>query len=91
MQTGGSDQRVLPQPGAFKDDHLVGAVMINRIEQGGVLRALIENRVPIRLPAEVLMAPGFNFSKLLRCIRSRTRTVERKTKCQWQADAKEAP
>lgn len=47
------------------DDILVGAVMINRIEQGGVLRSLIENRVPIRLPPEALIAPGFNFGQLL--------------------------
>ena len=49
----------------FKDDRLVGAVLINRIEQGGVLRSLIENRVPIRLPPEELIAPRFNFSHLL--------------------------
>ena len=34
----------------FREDLLVGAVLINRIDQGGVLRALIENRVPISLP-----------------------------------------
>jgi nitrite reductase (NADH) large subunit len=39
--------------------------MINCIEQGGVLRALIENRTPIRLPPEALVAPGFNFGQLL--------------------------
>jgi NAD(P)H-nitrite reductase large subunit len=44
---------------------LVGVVVVNRIEQGGVLRALIENRVPIRLPPEALAAPDFNFAKLL--------------------------
>jgi nitrite reductase (NADH) large subunit len=49
----------------FRGDLLVGAVLINRIEQGGVLRALIENRVSIRVPDGALMAPGFNFSKLL--------------------------
>ena len=46
-------------------DILVGAVMINHIEQGGVLRSLIENRVPLRLPPELLLAPGFNFGRLL--------------------------
>ncbi len=50
----------------LKDNLLVGAVMINRIEQGGVLRSLIENRIPIRLPPEALVTPGFNFSQLLR-------------------------
>ena len=49
----------------LKNDVLVGAVMINRIEQGGVLRALIENRIPIRLPPGRLMTPGFNFGQLL--------------------------
>jgi NAD(P)H-nitrite reductase large subunit len=49
----------------FEEDRLVGAVMINGIEQGGVLRALIENRVPIRLPPERLLRPGFNFGQLL--------------------------
>jgi hypothetical protein len=39
--------------------------MINRIEQGGVLRSLIENRIPIRLPPESLIAPGLNFGRLL--------------------------
>ena len=64
VQTGGKDQGYYRSL-VFRDDHLVGAVLINRIEQGGVLRALIENRVPIRIPDGVLMAPGFNFSKLL--------------------------
>ncbi len=50
----------------FKEDFLVGAVMINQIEQGGVLRALIENRTPIGVPPETLIAPGFNFGRLLR-------------------------
>lgn len=45
---------------------LVGAVMVNRIEQGGVLRALIENRIPIHLPPETLARPDFNFGKLMR-------------------------
>lgn len=50
----------------FRDEILVGAVLINRIEQGGVLRALIENRIPVRVPENILMSPGFNFSKLLK-------------------------
>ena len=65
MQTGGKDQGYYRRL-VFREEILVGAVLINRIEQGGVLRALIENRVPIRVPEGVLTAPGFNFSKLLR-------------------------
>ena len=49
----------------FKDARLVGAVLIGRIEQGGVLRALIESRRPIDLPDGKLMQPEFNFGKLL--------------------------
>ena len=49
----------------FRDEILVGAVLINKIEQGGILRALIENRVPVRVSDALLMSPGFNFSKLL--------------------------
>jgi nitrite reductase (NADH) large subunit len=64
VQSGGRDQGHYRRL-VFRDDILVGAVLINRIEQGGVLRALIENRVPIRVPEGVLMAPGFNFGKLL--------------------------
>jgi NAD(P)H-nitrite reductase large subunit len=49
----------------IKGDVLVGAVLINRIEQGGVLRALIANQVPLRVPASDLMSTGFNFRTLL--------------------------
>ena len=61
---GGGDQGYYRRL-VFRDKILVGAVLINRIEQGGIIRALIENRVPVQVPDEVLMAPGFNFSKLL--------------------------
>ena len=47
------------------EDGLVGAGLINRIEQGGILRAMIESRMPVRCSEEILMSPGFNFSKLL--------------------------
>lgn len=49
----------------IRENRLVGAVMIGFIEQGGVLRALIENRVPLRLPPGMLLKPGFNFGQLL--------------------------
>lgn len=65
VSTGGEDQGYYRSL-VFRDDILVGAVLINRIEQGGVLRALIENRIPVRMPENILMSPGFNFSKLLK-------------------------
>lgn len=49
----------------LRNNHLVGAVMINDVEQGGILRALIENRVPLRLPATQLIRRNFNFGQLL--------------------------
>ena len=64
LQTGGAARKFYRRL-VLKDDLLVGAVMINRIEQGGVLRSLIENRIPIRLSPKTLMTPGFNFGRLL--------------------------
>ena len=49
----------------LKKNRLVGAVLIGDIEQGGILRALIENRTPLRIPAEKLIRRGFNFGQLL--------------------------
>ncbi len=49
----------------FRDDLLIGAVLINGIEQGGVIRALIANRIPIACNPWELASPGFNFSTLL--------------------------
>jgi nitrite reductase (NADH) large subunit len=49
----------------FRGDILVGAVLINQIEQGGMLRAMIENRVSVRIPRRYLMSLDFNYSRLL--------------------------
>lgn len=49
----------------FHGDILAGAVLINQIEQGGMLRAMIENRVPVRIPRSCLMSLDFNYSQLL--------------------------
>jgi nitrite reductase (NADH) large subunit len=49
----------------FRGDILVGAVLINQIEQGGMLRAMIENRVSVRIPGRYLMSLDFNYSRLL--------------------------
>lgn len=65
VSTGGENQGYYRSL-VFRDEILVGAVLINRIEQGGVLRALIENRIPVRVSDNILMSPGFNFSKLLK-------------------------
>jgi len=49
----------------FREETLVGAILVNRIEQGGVLRALIENQIPVSVPASALLSPHFDFSRLL--------------------------
>jgi len=49
----------------FKGDRLVGMVLVNAIEQGGVLMALIQSATPVRLPREALLEPGFNFRQLM--------------------------
>jgi NAD(P)H-nitrite reductase large subunit len=65
VSTGGENQGYYRSL-IFREEILVGAVLINGIEQGGVLRALIENRTPVRVPEKILMSPNFNFSKLLK-------------------------
>lgn len=49
----------------FRGDRLVGIVMVNAIEQGGVLMALIQSETPIKLPREALLKPSFNFKQLM--------------------------
>ncbi len=63
IRNGGTDQGYYRNL-MFQDDILVGAVLINGIEQGGTLRALIENQIPVRVPRASLAAPGFNFKRL---------------------------
>ncbi|SLM28830.1 Pyridine nucleotide-disulfide oxidoreductase [Desulfamplus magnetovallimortis] len=48
----------------FKDNLLVGAVLVNHIEQGGIIRALIENKVPVTVSPETMLSLHFNFAKL---------------------------
>lgn len=48
----------------LRGDVLVGATLINAIEQGGLLRALIEMGQPLQVPAEALMATNFSFARL---------------------------
>ncbi len=45
----------------FRGDRLVGMSLVNAIEQGGVLTALIQNRIPVAGSRERLLEPGFNY------------------------------
>jgi NAD(P)H-nitrite reductase large subunit len=49
----------------FQGNTLVGMVLVNDIEQGGVLLSLIQNRIPVNIPRQNLLDRGFNFSRLL--------------------------
>lgn len=64
VQSGGPTSNIYRRL-AIKENRLVGAVFINEIEQGGILRALIENRVPLRLPATRMVRRGFNFGQVV--------------------------
>ena len=49
----------------FRDNVLVGAVLINNIEQGGLFLALIQNETPLLISRRKLIEPGFNFRQLM--------------------------
>ena len=48
----------------LKGDTLVGMVMVNRIEQGGVLLALIQRGLPLARDPRRLLEPDFNLATL---------------------------
>ena len=49
----------------FREDRLAGMVMVNGIEQGGVLMSLIQSETPVKAPREALLKPNFNFKQLI--------------------------
>ena len=57
----GRDYRKL----VMRGDRLVGAVLINRVEQGGVILSLINRQEPLAVDPEMLLEPSFNFATLL--------------------------
>ena len=48
----------------FREEKLVGFVLVNAIEQGGVMLSLIRRQMPIHVPRERLLAADFNWSTL---------------------------
>ncbi|MFP3998381.1 MAG: NAD(P)/FAD-dependent oxidoreductase [Desulfobacterales bacterium] len=50
----------------FEGDILVGFVMVNRVEQGGVLLSFVQSRMPVDIPERCLLDPDFNISRLMR-------------------------
>ena len=60
-----SPRRKIYRKLVFQGDMLVGLVMVNDIEQGGVLLSAIQSRTPLRIPRETLTDPGLNYGRLL--------------------------
>lgn len=50
----------------FDGDRLAGMVMVNDIEQGGVLLSLMNSETPVTVSREALASPKFNYKQLLR-------------------------
>ncbi|HSO18925.1 MAG TPA: FAD-dependent oxidoreductase, partial [Desulfosarcina sp.] len=49
----------------FREDRLVGMVMVGDIEQGGLLMNLIQSLRPVTGDREALMARSFNYARLM--------------------------
>jgi len=49
----------------FKEEFLVGAALVGKVEQGGVLMNAIAARLPVDKERELLLEPGFNYASLL--------------------------
>lgn len=49
----------------FQGESLVGMVMVNGIEQGGMLLAAMQSRATLNVPREMLLEPGLNYGRLL--------------------------
>jgi NAD(P)H-nitrite reductase large subunit len=64
--TSGDPRRCTYRKLVFRGDCLVGVVMVNDIEQGGVLTALAHQAVRIRHDHRSLLRPGFHYGQLLR-------------------------
>jgi NADPH-dependent 2,4-dienoyl-CoA reductase/sulfur reductase-like enzyme len=49
----------------FRNNRLAGAMLVNDIEQGGLLRALIAQEIPITIDKTRLLSKRFNYGQLL--------------------------
>lgn len=49
----------------FRGDTLAGAVLINRIEQAGLLMSLLQQEIPVNIDRVRLLDPRFNFGQLV--------------------------
>ncbi len=49
----------------FEGDSLIGATLVNRIETGGILTAMIQNEIPVRASKEKLLEPHLSLKSLM--------------------------
>lgn len=49
----------------FLDDRLVGMTLVNAVNQGGILVALMQSEAPVKIPKEKILSPSFNYRQLL--------------------------
>ena len=49
----------------FLDDRLVGMTLVNAVDQGGILVALMQSEAPVKIPKEKILSPSFNYRQLL--------------------------
>ena len=49
----------------FDGDRLAGMVVVNDVEQGGVLLSLMHSGAAVKTPKDALLEPGFNYRKVV--------------------------
>ncbi|MCX5880868.1 MAG: FAD-dependent oxidoreductase [Deltaproteobacteria bacterium] len=49
----------------FEEDRLIGATLVNQIETGGILTALIQNEIPVRVSKRKLLEPHLSLKSLM--------------------------
>jgi nitrite reductase (NADH) large subunit len=49
----------------FEGDRLIGATLVNRIETGGILTAMIQNEIPVRVSKKKLLEPHLSLKSLM--------------------------
>ena len=49
----------------FEGDRLIGATLVNQIETGGILTALIQNEIPVRISKKKLLEPHLSLKSLM--------------------------
>jgi NAD(P)H-nitrite reductase large subunit len=49
----------------FQEDALVGVILVNRIEQGGIFLSMIREKIPVTDDKDKMLGPSFNYRQLM--------------------------